>query len=317
MAKPRTRFLPEGFRPDPWRMGLFAASMLVAIAIFVLFGSDSEVGGKPMSIFSWIYGQWNAQNASFAHNGLMLLVSAYVVWLNREKLAAAEPRPCIWGILVIVASLLLHVIGYRSQLPRLSLAATVGVFWGIPFAIWGRETAKLLLFPAGYALLCFTNSILVETTMPLRLAASTIAVGLLHGVGIDAVQNGTVVLSNAGGGFQFDVADACSGLRSLVVMTALAAPYAYFTLSTPWKRIVLFALSVPLAMLANSLRIFTIGAVAEWIGQKLAMQLYHDLSGYLVFFLSIALLILAGKLLDRDWKSTLCALRPEKSSPAR
>ena len=65
-------------------------------------------------------------------------------------------------------------------------------------------------------------------------------------------------------------------------------------------------------MVANALRIFTLGVVAEWIGMKLAMQLYHDLSGYIVFFISLLLLIAAGSLLNQDWKAKLCALRQKK-----
>ena len=79
------------------------------------------------------------------------------------------------------------------------------------------------------------------------------------------------------------------------------------TMRTNTRRVLLFALSVPLAMLANALRIFTLGVVAEWIGMKLAMQLYHDLSGYIVFFLSLLLLMGAGAILDQDWRAKLCA----------
>ena len=138
----------------------------------------------------------------------------------------------------------------------------------------------------------------------------------LRGVGIPAVADGTVVRSAAGGGFLFDVEEGCSGLRSLVTMTALAAPYACWTMRTNARRLILFALSVPLAMLANALRIFSLGVVAEWIGTSLAMSLYHDFSGYLVFFLSLLLLVGAGSLIDQDWRARLCALKPRKRSAA-
>ena len=75
----------------------------------------------------------------------------------------------------IALSLAAHVLGYRTQLPRLSLGSTVGVFWGIPYALRGWDVAKLLVFPAAYAFLCFCGSLLVEVTMPLRLMASGIA----------------------------------------------------------------------------------------------------------------------------------------------
>jgi len=313
-ARPNPRTLPPGFRPDPLRLGLFLAGAALAFALYTFFGTDSEAGGGSASVLAWFAAQWGYED--FANNWIMLLVSAAVVWSNRRRLAEAEVRPDWRGALVVAVSLAIHAAGWRAQLPRLSIGSVAGVFWGLAWAVWGPGVARALLFPACYALLCFLGSMLVELTMPLRLLASEIACALLQGVGIDAVRQGTVVHSSAGGGFHFNVADPCSGLRSLITMTALAAPYAYFTLKSNAKRLALFALSVPLAMLANALRIFTLGVVAEWIGMKLAMQLYHDLSGYILFALSILLLVAAGSLVDRNWRSLLCKLAPKKPSRA-
>ncbi len=278
--------------------------LLIAGGIAVLFsryGSDSNTAMEPQSIFRWIEIQW--RNEDFRNNWIMLLVAAYVIYRKREELLTVPKRPSWIGFGVVAGALLLHVAGYYSQLPRISLMTVVGVAWGACYAIWGWGVAKALLFPAGYTLLCFTSYHLVHLTLRLRLVASQLAEVLLHGVGIEAIRRGTVIYSAAGGGFQFDVADACSGLRSLVVVTALAAPYAYFTLKGPWRQWALFILSVPLAMLANTLRIFTLALVAEWVGMDLAMALYHDFSGYLVFIIAIALLMSAGSLLETDWRT--------------
>ncbi len=302
------------YKPSPERVFAFLLCVVAAFWLYIGYGSDSDVAMEPSSIFGWVAIQW--KNENFKNNWIMLLFSAYVIYRNRKEIAEAEVKPSPVGMLVVLASLAVHVLGYRTQLPRLSLGSTVGVFWGIPYAIWGWKVAKLLIFPAAYALLCFCGSLLVEITMPLRLMASSLACVFLHGAGIEAVRRGTVVFSNAGGGFQFDVADACSGLRSLIVMTALAAPYAYLTMTGTWRRLILFSMSVPLAMLANSLRIFSLGLVAEWIGMDLAMKLYHDLSGLLVFVLSLLLLIGTGSLIQINWRAKLCALKPKKRSPA-
>lgn len=302
------------YKPSPERAFMFLLSVVAAFWLYISYGSDSDVAMEPSSIFSWVAMQW--KNENFKNNWIMLLFSAYVIYRNRNEIAEAEVKPSLVGMLVVLASLAIHVLGYRTQLPRLSLGSTVGVFWGIPYAIWGWKVAKLLIFPAAYAFLCFCGSFLVEVTMPLRLMASSIACVFLHGVGIEAIRRGTVVFSSAGGGFQFDVADACSGLRSLIVMTSLAAPYAYLTMTGAWRRLILFAMSVPLAMLANSLRIFSLGVVAEWIGMDLAMMLYHDLSGILVFVLSLLLLIGTGSIIQLNWRAKLCALKPKKRSQA-
>ena len=306
------RALPPGFRPDAGRLALFAAGAVLAWVLYSRFGMDSG----ERSVFHWVFRQWTGDRVSFSDLWIMPLVCLAAAWMSRRRLAEAEVRPSAWGVLLVAACLFVHAVGYRSQFPRISLVSSVGVFWGLVLAVWGPGAARALGFPALYLLLCFGCSTLVYFTMPLRLAASEIACALLQGVGIDAVRRGTVVHSAAGGGFSFNVADPCSGLRSLVTMTALALPYAYFTLKSNAKRFVLFALSVPLAMIANALRIFTIGLVAEWIGMQLAMQLYHDLSGYIVFILSILLLVAAGSLVGRDWRAWFCKLASRKRSRA-
>lgn len=311
-APAEPRGLPPGFRPDAGRLVLFAAGAVLAWFLYSRFGMDSG----ERSVFHWVMRQWGSDNDTFANLWVMPLVGALSVWMARRRLAEAEIRPSAWGVFVVAGCLAVHVVGYRAQLPRLSLISTVGVFWGLALAVWGPAVARALGFPALYLLLCFAGSLMEYFTMPLRLVASEIACFLLQGVGIDAVRRGTVVHSAAAGGFSFNVADPCSGLKSLLTMTALALPYAYFTLKSNAKRFVLFALSVPLAMFANALRIFTIGLVAEWIGMQLAMQLYHDLSGYIVFILSILLLVAAGSFVGRDWRALLCKFASRKRSRA-
>ena len=136
---------------------------------------------------------------------------------------------------------------------------------------------------------------------------------MLNGIGIAAQRTGTAIYSAAGGGFSFDVADPCSGLRSLVVMTALAAPFAYVTQKTNLKRWLLFALSVPMAMFANTIRIVTIAVVAQVFGQDRAIGLYHDYSGYILFFAATLLLVGTGALLNVDYKKVLSKWKNENS----
>ena len=300
---------------QPERWITFLLCIAATTWLFMFYGSDSDVANEPTSIFKWISMQWAFEN--WKNNWIMLIVAAYVIFFNRKKLAETESSYSAIALLVLAGSLATHIIAYRSQLPRLSCAAVVGVYWSVAWAIWGWKIARILWFPAAYSLLCFCSSLLMDVTMPLRLMASQLACFFLHGVGIQAVNQGTVVYSTAGGGFQFDVADACSGLRSLIVMTALAAPYAYISVRGTWRQMTLFAMSVPLAMLANALRIFSLAVVAEVLGMKLAMTLYHDLSGYIVFFLAIGLLIVTARILEIDWRKKLCAIKFKKRSLAR
>ena len=127
------------------------------------------------------------------------------------------------------------------------------------------------------------------------------ATALLNIIGIEAHRSGTAIYSAAGGGFSFDVADPCSGLRSLLAMTALTAGYAYFTQKTLFKKWILFLACIPLAIASNVARVITVALVAEALGDKVALGLYHDYSTYIVFSVAVGFMIGIGVLLNTDF----------------
>lgn len=280
---------------------LFLVIGSAVTALFYLLGNDSEINitKGSRSIFYWVFIQWGHER--YSGNWIILLVAAYIIvsWNMTYALSRTTAKPSSFGMLVFIGAIFMHIIGYRTQFPRISLISTIPAYWGLICTIWGWEVGKKLLFPFGYALLCFATSLLQDFTMPLRLYSSALADVLLDGIGIETIREGTTIRSSAGGGFLFDVEDACSGLRSLTAMMALTAPYAYYTLrGGVWRKWTLFAFSIPLAMVSNALRIFTLAAIAEWIGTDLAMMLYHDLSGFIVLVFSILLLIATASILQ-------------------
>lgn len=303
-------------RFKPLETVLFGLLLAAILALFHGYGNDSHAAVEGRSLLRWIHHQWTLAGGDFSHGWLMPLVSLYVVWTQRRELARAEHGVSLLGGMALLGAFVLHWAAYRAQQPRISLVALAVALWAAPTFIYGLETGRILLFPAGYLLLCFTSYFLVSLTMPLRLQATRLSAFLLQGIGIPAVRQGTAIYSAAGGGFQFDVADPCSGLRSLVIMTALSAPYAYFTQKTQVRRWILFLLSVPLAMLANALRIVTLGVVAQLFGQEPAMKLYHDFSGYLVFILAVLLVAGAGSVLNRIPKYRRRRWTSKKSRPS-
>jgi len=281
---------------------------VVALLIGALFhwqGNASNVAMEGRSLFLWVAHQWLLAGGAFSHGWLMPLVSLGFVWQSRRALAEAPKEVFRPGFVLVLLCLLAHWAGLRAQQPRLSLIAFAGLLWSVPLFLYGRRVARLLLFPFGYLLLCFMSYYLDTLTFRLRLIAGAISTTMLNGVGIASHRLGTAVFTAAGGGFQFDVADPCSGLRSLVVMVALSAPYAYLTQTTLVRKWVLFAASVPLAMAANVVRIVTIALAAEFVSPSFAMTLYHDYSGFIVFAAAAALLAGVGRLLQTHPREAL------------
>jgi len=186
-----------------------------------------------------------------------------------------------------------------------SLMSLILLIWGVPFYLFGWQMAKKLIFPCSYLIFCVPLNFMDVLAFPLRIFSTVLATGMLNSIGIAAVRSGTAIYSAVAGGFEFDVADPCSGLRSLLAMTALTAVYAYFTQRTLVRQWILFMASIPLAVAGNISRIVTVAVVAEAFGGKIALGLYHDYSGYILFTASITLMVLIGGLLNLEFSEVI------------
>ena len=227
------------------------------------------------------------------------LFSLYVVWTERQKILGSIGAPSWAGIFAALPFLALGFLGVRGVQLRFEIVAFVGLLIAVPWAFFGKETAKAVLFPALFLLFCIPLATFLDVvTVHLRLLASSTAFAVARGVGADIVQQGTMV-GAADGSFSIDVADPCSGLRSLFALMALTAGYAYFTQPTWLRRGILFAASVPIAILGNVMRILTIVLVANFASSDFATGFYHDYSGFVVFAVAILLMVATGEAVTR------------------
>ncbi|MDZ8117396.1 exosortase/archaeosortase family protein [Pontiella agarivorans] len=297
---------------DRWRLGALSktemlnigfASVLIGMlfVLFHLFGNTVEnVGSK--SAFVWMVARWGDKisfGADYSHGYLIPFVSLGVVWYKRADFFAAQKKSSYWGLVVVIGSLFMHWLGAKMQQPRLSLMALIGLIWGIPFYFYGWEVAKLLIFPCSYLIFCVPLNFLDALSGPLQRVATTMGYNLLTDMGIQVQRVGTQLISDY---FQLNVEAACSGLRSLLAMTALTAVYAYFTQKTFVKKWLLFLCCIPIAVAGNIGRIISIALVSITTGQEFGAGLHHDWSGYVLFTVAISLMVGFGKLLDVNYK---------------
>lgn len=291
-------------REDLVRSALVAVIIGLIFSVFHFQGNTLDVNVFGRSALAWMVERWTDDieyGGDYSHGWLIPFLSGYVIWRRRKELAAAEKKISYAGLGVVVASLLLHWLGAKAQQTRLSLFALVGLSWGIPFYLCGWQVARRLIFPCAYLIFCIPFNFLDTITHPLRLFATDASAVLLNGIGIGVEASGARLHSLTPGGFDLDVADACSGIRSLTAITALTAIYANITQYRAWKQWTIFALSMPLALAGNIVRVFTTGIVAEMFGTDTAMHLYHDFSGFIIFIVVFILLIGAGSLMDSPW----------------
>lgn len=184
----------------------------------------------------------------------------------------------------------MHIAGSRAQLPRVSLLALMMLMWSIPTFLGGKRVGRILAFPVFYLFFCIPLNFLDSLAFPLRILATNMSVFFLNGLGLPATATGTAIIS-PNGAFALEVADPCSGIKSLLALTAMTVAYAYFFQNKVWKGITLVIMSAPLAVAGNVVRIIALAVFATWFGEDKAFDFYHDYSGYIVFIVAVLLMM--------------------------
>ena len=279
------------------------AAFVLAIGLFHMRGNLVSTEELGHSAFRWMTVRWTDKisygGVDYSHGWMIPLVSLWLLWRSRDRLRQAPRTASIAGLAVMIGALLLHFAGLRIAQTRLSLMALILLFWAMPLYVYGWAVARVILFPCAYLVFCIPLNFLQGLTFPLRLMASAAATWLLNGLGIPSLRSGCRIFSTTGHGFDFNVADPCSGLRSMLAIAALTAAYAYLTQKTLLQKWTLFLMAIPIAVAGNILRIVAVGIVAQMFGQEVATGMYHDYSGYFIFVVVVLLMISAGAGLTR------------------
>jgi exosortase len=233
---------------------------------------------------------------NYSHGFLIVPIALYFAWERRGRLAAAKASPSVLGLLIVIGSTLVlaaGVLGAELFLTRISI---LGVLAGSVLFVYGRQHLRILAFPIAFLLLMIPIPAIIfnQVAFPLQLLASRFGELALNLFGVPVLREGNViVLANT----TLEVAEACSGIRSLVSLLTLAIVYGYFTDSRVAARIALAACAIPIAIVANGLRVGGTGLAAHFIGEEAAQGFFHEFSGWLVFLVAFAMLFLVQRLL--------------------
>ena len=280
-------------RRQPLVAALALASLLV-IAYF--YGGVHSFGPRhAFSALSWLVSTWNSRTG-YEHGFLVPFLFIFLVARRLPDVLAAPVRPSGYGLILVVIGALFFVAAVRTFQPRVALAGLPLILLG-GLAWWrGWAAARLLAFPVFLLYFVIPVPGMIQATNGLQLLATKSAYHLSKLFGMNASLSGNDIFSVPVDKWNFNIAEGCSGVRSLMALILVSAVYAHLTQKTLWKKFVLFACSVPLAILSNCLRVASILIVAEYFSAEFAAKTYHEGSGFL-FFLVVGLAGLAAV----DW----------------
>ena len=253
----------------------------------------------------WIYlptllklvSQW-WHDPNFSHGFFVPLFSAFVLWENRKSLLALSPKPSWGGLIVLAAGLFTVVVGILGAELFLSRLSLLLVIAGLLIYFFGWSYMRAVFFPWAFLLLMIPLPSIVfnQITLPLQLLASRCASFALPLLGVPVLRQGNVIVLPA---MALEVAEACSGIRSLLSLITLAIIYGYFLEKRMWVRVVLALAAIPLAIVANSLRIVGTGLLVQYWDPSKAEGFFHAFSGWLIFVVSLLMLYLLHRFIER------------------
>jgi exosortase D (VPLPA-CTERM-specific) len=275
----------------------------------------------------WLYGailvrlflQWVGPSAdpNFEHGIFVPLFALYVLWQDRRRLEVIPSSPSWTGFPLIVTSLLMLVVGVLGAELFFSRVSLLILLAGLIVLFQGWMFFRAVAFPWAFLILMIPipNLILQQITFPLQLLASKLATGLLELVGVPVLRQGNVIVLAS---MPLDVAEACSGIRSLLTLVTLAIIYGYLLETRKWVRVVLVLSAVPIAVAANSFRIFGTGLLVQYWDPDKAEGFYHALGGWLIFVVALLLFFAVHRvILLLPISKNIRSLRPVVEPPRR
>ncbi|MBN1870054.1 MAG: exosortase/archaeosortase family protein [Candidatus Omnitrophica bacterium] len=247
--------------------------------------------------FIWMWDRWFARDSYYSHGVLVPFVTAFLIWQKRGELTSTEKSESGWGMPLIVAGMLLHIFASLLRVYFVSGFSMLIVLAGLILYFYGLAVFQKILFPVLFLVFMVPMPLIIITNVSfqMKIFAAKIAAGILNNIGIPALRQGSlIIMRNA----QVVVDDVCSGLRSLISLMALGSIFAYWMKSSAVKKYVLFAATIPIAVLTNVARIIFLSSIAEIWGPQSAIGFIHDASGFLVFALAFILLYVMVRILE-------------------
>jgi len=287
-------------------LGALALGGIAATGVY-FFAFVHPFAYGTLSTARWAWEAWNPEGEQ-AYGRMVALITAALFFYHREKLKQAPPGGSTLGLVALGTGILLFVLAVRCLNPRIALAATPFLIYGAVGFVWGSAAARIILFPCAFLVFMIPVAALEQATSNLQFIITGAVGALSHLAGIAILAVGTT-LTATDGSFNFEIAEGCSGIRSLTAMTMLTAVYVHLTQDRLWKKVIVFSCAPFFAIVGNIARIFSIVLVAKYYDPVKAAGIYHDESGPISIVLAIPAMLLFSNLVNLDFRKLAARFR--------
>jgi exosortase len=271
---------------SPTTRGAWLGTIAAVIAAFVLCY---------WTVIAKLVHDW-AHDDNYSHGFLIVPLALYFVWERRARLAAVRPRANWFGLVVVVASLGMLIAGTLGAELFVSRVSIVFLIAGTVLFAAGVDALRILAFPIAFLFLMVPPPAIIfnQIAFPLQLLASRFGEATLQVLSIPVLREGNLItLANT----TLEVAEACSGIRSLISLLTLGIVYGYFADPRLSVRTIIALSAVPIAIVANGLRVAGTGVAAHYYGAEAAEGFFHTFSGWVVFIVAFVLMYLVATII--------------------
>jgi len=272
-------------RLEPLSKGALLAGALVVAGLAVLYRDV-----VPELIHAW------GTDDNYSHGYLIPPIAAYFAWERRQKFLDAPARTSLFGLVVVLGSILLLTLGVLGIELFLTRASLIGAITGAVLFMFGWARLRVMLFPLAFLVLMVPLPAIIfnQIAFPLQLIASQFGEAVIRTADIPVLREGNVlILAN----ISLEVAEACSGIRSLISLLTLGIVFGYIGDGRNWVRALIALSAIPVAVIANGARVAGTGIAAHYYGAVAAEGFLHEFSGWLVFIAAFAMMLLFHRLL--------------------
>ena len=246
----------------------------------------------PAMILDW------SRDDNYSHGFLVPFIAGYLAYMRWDDLATAEVRPSNSGLALIGFGLVMLSLGWLGTEYFNMRASLVVILAGSVLYLLGRQVFRILLPSLAYLLLMVPIPYIIydAAAFPLKLFVTKVSVLSMKALGVIVMQEGNILMFP---NITLEVADACSGLRSIMSLLALGAAYAFVMHSRTRDRAILIVSTLPIAVFTNCLRVIATGILAHYFGASAAEGFFHEFAGFFVFAGAVVMFVALGAVLKR------------------